>query len=414
MIARDVCEAVFAEAIAACDPAARVREAIALRADLIGERRIGVAVGKSALAMARGIGPVMRGLIVTVAEDGGELPAGWRLLIASHPEPDERSVAAGAAVRELVRGATDDDCVVFAISGGASSLIEQPLIPLDEFRRVVAAVMAAGEPIANLNLVRSTLSAIKGGKLAIECKAPIITLAASDVVGDALEVIGSGPTIGPWLDGAGRIVDIGQCDEERRHKVTNLLKRRGIRVPAILEVPVFSYRVQREDRAVLVAALGEAAIATRHALAARGITASGLDQPLEGHVADVAAALAKRALRAPFVAFGEPTIELPVAGQGVGGRAQQLALELARHLRGTSRSALVAGTDGKDGPAPRHRPSPAGAYVDGDTWDRILAMGIDPDLAIARCDAGSALHAIDGLVITGPTGINHADLVMVG
>jgi glycerate 2-kinase len=135
---------------------------------------------------------------------------------------------------------------------------------------------------------------------------------------------------------------------------------------------------------------------------------------MHGDIAGLAVRLAKRALeKPPFVGYGEPTIRLPKS-PGVGGRAQHLALELARHLRGTDKSALVAGTDGKDGPQTRNRPSPAGAYVDGASWDKILAAGIDPEAALAGRDAGTALYAIDALFVTGPTGINHADLVIVG
>jgi hydroxypyruvate reductase len=98
----------------------------------------------------------------------------------------------------------------------------------------------------------------------------------------------------------------------------------------------------------------------------------------------------------------------------VGGRSQQLALALARLLRGRSRGALVVGTDGIDGPPPPDRASPAGAWVDGGTWDAIAATGRDPAEHLARCDAGSALAAVGALVVTGPTGINHADLMIVG
>jgi hydroxypyruvate reductase len=102
------------------------------------------------------------------------------------------------------------------------------------------------------------------------------------------------------------------------------------------------------------------------------------------------------------------------ADHGDGGRAQQLALALAGHLRGTGRGALVVGTDGIDGPPPRGRPSPAGAWIDAQTWDAIAAAGCDPAAALARCDAGTALATVGALVVTGPSGINHADLVIVG
>ncbi|HSK04982.1 MAG TPA: MOFRL family protein, partial [Kofleriaceae bacterium] len=125
-----------------------------------------------------------------------------------------------------------------------------------------------------------------------------------------------------------------------------------------------------------------------------------------------AAAHRLAALAPPFVAWGEPTLRVP-ADHGDGGRAQQFALTLAQLLRGSSRALLVAGTDGIDGPPPRAgRPSPAGAFIDGATWDAIIAAGVDPALALARCDAGTALAAAGALFVPGPTGVNHADVVI--
>jgi glycerate 2-kinase len=328
--------------------------------------------------------------------------------------PDERSVAAGTAALALMAEAGEDDRVIVAISGGASALLEQPRIPLADFIRVTSAVMAAGAPIRELNVVRSALSAIKGGQLALASKAPVITLAASDVIGDRLDVIGSGPTIGPWLAGAGRIVDVGAGAEERRREAVELLEQYRIAVPAILREPIGSRGVMRDgDRAEIVIPLGEVAKAARRELGAWGVSARGLDFVIQGDIAELAGKLAKRAETGLVVGYGEPTLAIP-AEHGEGGRAQQLALELARHFRGTAHAALVAGTDGKDGPAPRARPSPAGAFVDSTTWDRIVATGRDPEAALARRDAGTVLDAIDALIVTGPTGINHADLVIVG
>jgi hydroxypyruvate reductase len=171
------------------------------------------------------------------------------------------------------------------------------------------------------------------------------------------------------------------------------------------------------------------------ALAGRGIAASLVEAPIAGEVEGVAHMLVStlgargvapsageveevvqslaRAPGAALVAWGEPTLRLPVA-HGVGGRAQHLALVLARWLRGSGRSALVVGTDGVDGPLPPGRPAPAGAWVDGATWDAIAAAGYDPAAALAACDAGTALAAVGALVVTGPSGINHADLAILG
>ncbi|MGE5180579.1 MAG: DUF4147 domain-containing protein [Acidobacteriota bacterium] len=354
MIARAECERLFRAAVAACDPARLVARAMP-RTD---RAVLAIAVGKAALAMARGAGEVSRGIAIAPALDGKPLPLGWRARDSAHPEPDARSVAAADAVIDVVRAAGDDDLVVALISGGASALIEKPRdgVTLEALRDEIREVMASGASIYEINARREELSALKGGKLARMCAAPIVTLAISDVVGDDIAVIGSGPTIAP--------------------------ERPGDRAEVIAKLSAFAD-----------------AIALPRAL----------DHAMTGEVVVVAEVLAG----ATGVAWGEPTLRVP-ADHGEGGRAQQLALELAKRIRGSERAAFVAGSDGQDGPRPRGRPAPAGAYVDGATWDAIVAAGVDPQRALARCDAGTALHAVGALFVTGPTGVNHADVAIVG
>lgn len=358
MIARATCEALFQGAVRACDPARRVAEA--LQRAPVGPPIIGLAAGKAALAMARGVGPVARGLIVTPALDGAGVPPGWRTEVASHPVPDASSVAAGMAALALIESAGEPDTVLALISGGASALLEVPApgVTLAELVARTRELAASGAPIQELNALRTRLSAIKGGKLAARSGVPVVTLVVSDVVGDDPHVIGSGPTV----------VD-------------------GERVDVVAPMALFGKQMQE-------------------ALVVRGIDARRGAAPIAGDVASVADALVRE--EGIYVAWGEPTIALP-SDPGVGGRAQQLALELAQRLRGTRRSAFVAGTDGIDGAT-----TAAGAYVDGATWDAIASAGIAPEAALARCDAGTALAAVGATVVTGPTGINHADVVLIG
>lgn len=405
MIERAVAEAVMREVVVTCDPASRVREALGepeIAARLAGRRRFAIAVGKAAWAMARGAGDVVDGVAVVPAGAGGALPRGWRLLEAAHPEPDERSVAAGQALQALVRAPQETDVIFALMSGGASALAELPRVPLDDFVATIRGMMAAGAAIDEINAVRGALSAIKAGQLARAATAPIVTLAISDVIGDSLAVIGSGPTVGPGADA-------------RRARA--ILERHGVAVPPVLAgEPATGASlppVRRSDHAVVIAPMASAAQAAVRALAARGIAASLVEAPIAGEVAAVAQALAARdAGGAAIVAWGEPTLRLPPV-HGVGGRAQQLALQLAGWLRDSARGALVVGTDGIDGPPPAGRDAPAGAWVDGTTWDRIVAAGYDPAAALAACDAGTVLDAVGALVVTGPSGINHADLVIL-
>jgi len=358
VIDRDVCIAAFTEAVAKCSPMRLVRES--LERHPVRRPVIGLAVGKAAIAMAHGAGLIERGLCITNVITGEALHPRWQVMTASHPFPDESSVAAGRAALALVESASEDDTILALISGGASSLLELPApgITLDELRRRTSELMASGAPIHELNALRTSLSALKGGKLASRSLAPIVTLVISDVVGDDPRVIGSGPTV---------------LDDER--------------VDVIAPMSLF----------------GEAIHA---ALAVRGVHATRQPTPLSGDVLQVAADLAST--QGPLVAWGEPTVRLP-AQPGQGGRATQLALALAEHLRGSTRSAFVAASDGRDATT-----DAAGAYVDGTTWGRIAEKGISPDEALANCDAYSALAAVNALFAPGPTGINHADVVVLG
>ncbi|MEO7092686.1 MAG: glycerate-2-kinase family protein, partial [Polyangiales bacterium] len=278
MLSRAFGEVVFAEAVAACDPAARVLAALA---DVpAGDRRLGIAIGKAALAMARGAGPVAHGVAIAPADDGAALPAGWRVILAPHPAPDQRSVDAGeAAWRIADREARAGDVVLVLISGGASALVEAPRdgVTLDVLRTTVAALMAAGAPIAELNVVRSALSRIKAGGLIAHCPTRVVTLAISDVIGDDLATIGSGPTIAPAAPLSSRAVDV--------------LRRHGIAVPPVLAAPepVRSPRIGDVARVIApMTAFADGAIAS---LAARGIQATRLDPPIAGDVHAVATEL---------------------------------------------------------------------------------------------------------------------------
>jgi glycerate 2-kinase len=217
--------------------------------------------------------------------------------------------------------------------------------------------MGKGLPIHELNARREQLSAIKGGQLADRSLAPVTTLVVSDVIGDNPRVIGSGPTV--------------SREQRGRVEVIAPMKLFGERMAALL-------RARR------------------------------IEKPVDEEVRVVAGALVQEA--GTIVAWGEPVVVLPEAsGRGVGGRAQHLALVLAKLLRGTDRAAFVAGSDGIDGPT-----RAAGAFVTGETWDAIEASDVDPDEALRTCDSARALAAADALVITGPTGINHADVIVIG
>jgi glycerate 2-kinase len=373
--------AIFADAVAAMASAPRVAAALA---GVRWPREVAVvAVGKAALAMACGAAgvPAARGLVVAPAP--GDAP--WPVLVAAHPVPDARSEAAGRALLALAASVPADGLLLALISGGASALAAVPAAGLSLAEKVARtrAAQAAGLPIGELNRLRTSLSALKGGRLAAACPAPVWTLVASDVVGDDPAVVGSGPTVAAWTGRAGSLIE------------------------ALPEVPREGAIEARGDRVVVVAGVADLAAAAVAAAAARGVAGRCWTGALTGDVADVA----RRAVAALdgglVVASGEPTLALPPA-PGQGGRACHLALHLARAIAGRAATCLVAGSDGIDGTGPA-----AGAVVDGSTWARLAAAGVDGDAALAGCDSGAALAAIGATVVTGPTGVNHADLLLL-
>lgn len=384
---RDHLLAALRAGLAAAAPAPLVERALAeLPRELARRPRTVLAVGKAAFGMLEGAaaGGWDRALAI-----GPEAPhRSWpraEVRVGSHPAIDERSVEAAALARALVDATPAEGLLVALISGGTSAMLAEPRpgLSLGEKARRTAAAMASGLPIAELNALRSELSAIKGGQLVAPSRAPVLTLLVSDVAGDDPRVIGSGLTISgaasPLLD--------------EWHLPTLSPPRAGDR-----------FRVLANQETVARAAAAE--------LIARGLAVAYLPLPLQGTVEETAkrlvAALAGSGRRA-VVAFGEPTVRLP-DHFGSGGRAQQLALLLARELCGGQVTALVAGTDGADGPS---LPPAAGAVVDGQSWARVGALGIDGERALARCDARPVLEALGELLMLGRTGVNHADVMLL-
>jgi glycerate 2-kinase len=433
--------AVFADTLARLDPAARTEAALAgLDVPTPVVPVVIVAVGKAAPAMTAGALRYLEGrglaalggvVIGPSAAPAHVLPP-LRWIPGSHPVPDERSVhAAKAALAAVERAPADAEGaeILALISGGASALMALPApgISLADKISTVRAVAARGHGIHALNTVRKHLSAIKGGQLAARAAAPVTTLVASDVIGDDLAAVGSGPTVpDPTTFAEARAVVAAAMDwaavpaSVRAHLDAGCAGQR----------PETQKIARPGDRAVLVAGTAALVHAGGDACRARGARVEIATGALSGDVVQVAERIARAAheaeaaaanrggagegaherghVRQVWIAGGEATIALPPQ-PGTGGRAQHMALLLARALAGTRHvSVLVAGSDGIDGNSPA-----AGAIVDGDTWEAMRAAGRDPSGALARCDAFPALHAVDAAICTGPTGVNHADIAVV-
>lgn len=384
--------------LAAADPRAAVRRALSADPPPRGVRLL--ALGKAAEGMAAGaadalperIGPALIVAPQGTPELGSALEA--RRLRGGHPLPDQASLDAGAALRDWL---SEPHPTLVLLSGGASACVESPAdgVTLEQLRAVHLALLASGLDIARTNAVRMLYSQLKCGRL-LPLLNPEDTwlLAIPDVPDDELAILASGPLHGD------------QTLLERGRAIAGDL---GLSPPS--SIPPAGPRLAAERSRVVLSL-----VEVLEAMAEAGRVA-GLEVTLERRRLDGDAALlgqelgtGLRAAGTVLVAGGETTVTLPDA-PGRGGRCQQLALAAAREIRGSEAVLLAAGSDGEDGEGGDEGPI-AGAVVDGGTWERIAAAGLDPAAALAEADAGRALAAAGDLVDVGATGTNVGDLII--
>ena len=424
---RDDALACLSAAIAAVEPAELVRGFLDSRPESLpaAGRVHAAAIGKAGQAMVRGaagiLGERFAGGVVVVPPGSREpLPEGCLTIAGGHPVPDAGSVAGGRAVLELAGRLGADDLLLCLISGGGSALATQPPegVSLADVQATTGALLRAGATIGELNAVRKHLDRLKGGRLA-RAAAPAHTLALvlSDVVGDPLDVIASGP-VSPdpstFLEAVETLRLLGVWDGTppavRSHLEAGL--RGEVEESPKPGDPCFE-RVRVEivgnNRLAAGAAVAEAE--------RRGYAARLYSTEVTGEAREVGRELARQALlvRAAvspaepgcLVAAGETTVT--VTGPGRGGRNQELALGAAGALAGEAGILLAsAGTDGIDGPT-----DAAGALADGTTASRAAGLGLEPEAALAANDAYPFFQALGDLVVTGPTGTNVMDVQVV-
>jgi hydroxypyruvate reductase len=395
----------FQAAVAAADPAGALRRAFLAHpapAPSQGGAYIVIAVGKAAVPMAEAAldmltGAPVRALVVTNYENARPL-AGATVMAAGHPVPDENGAAAGAAVADLLQSAGEQDRVIALISGGGSALLPAPAkgLTLADKVAVNRLLLANGFEITEINLIRQQLSRLKGGgMLRLAAPAPVTGYILSDVIGDDLRAIASGPTVAP----------LGTKGDARR-----LLQRRGLW--ADLPVAVRAHLDTPEDAQANVPKARNHLIGSNRASLAAAAAACGagariVNDRLVGDVAAAAAEIVSAAATSdPCLIFGgETTVTLH--GTGKGGRNQELALRVAMTMPDLGRPLvfLSGGTDGRDGPT-----DAAGGIVDGGTLARIRKAGGDPAALLADNDSHRALGLAGDLLITGATGTNVADV----
>ncbi|MBW3570263.1 MAG: DUF4147 domain-containing protein [Gemmatimonadetes bacterium] len=430
---REDARAILRAAVAAADARAAVVRALDLdghrltvaaaeEVDLTSiDRVLLIGAGKAAAGMAAGALDVLgeriaAGTVTTKDRHGADLPRidVWE---AAHPVPDTRGMAGAAEALRMARQAGPRDLVLCLLSGGASALWPAPVrgVSLSDLQAVTDALLRSGASIHEINAVRKHLSRIGGGGLArAAAPARVVTLAVCDVVGGAMDVIASGPTAPDRTTYADALEVLRSCDIRPPPAVLAHLwagdagPRPETPKPGDAAFHRASVHVVAQNRDALAGAAREAE--------RRGYRARIVADDLEGEASTVGEQVAQLAMEAvaedadaplALLLGGETTVT--VRGDGQGGRNQELALALAIGLEGVEGVLAAAmGTDGTDGPT-----NAAGAFADGGTAARGPAAGLDARHALRRHHAHPFLRAAGDLIVTGPTGTNVNDLVLV-
>ena len=385
-----------------------------------------IAVGKAAVSMANAAATrvdVRRGLVVSNA--AGDAPPGLTLIIGGHPMPTPASEDAGRRALALAESLGHDDRLLVLISGGASALLALPAagVTLDDKRQTTDRLLRAGADIHALNTVRKHLSAIKGGWLAARTRAACDALVISDVVGDDLSVIASGPTVADASTFQEALDVLRRHGGADRYAPNAVARLRAGAAGEVEETPKpGDSRLARATTRIIGSRMDAMAGAADQA-SALGYAVVRLSDAIVGEARTAAAAHVRAAMASAaagprpvcVISSGETTVH--VSGRGKGGRNQEFALAAAAsehpspvpvqygHPSPGAWALASVGTDGIDGPT-----DAAGAIADATTRDRARAAGLDPHAFLSDNNAYAFFDALGDLIHTGPTGTNVGDL----
>lgn len=369
-------------------------------------RTILVATGKAAWQMAKSamdeIGPqIDDGVVVTKYEHVKREINSLTCIEAGHPVPDENSFRGTQMAIDLVQNLSLDDRVLFLLSGGGSALFESPLIDEHELQDITNALLACGADIVEINTIRKRLSAVKGGRFAKLCEpAHVYTIVLSDILGDPLDMIASGPACADTTTCADAKAIIQKYGISLSDKAAKCMEQ---------ETPKELTNVTTQ----ITGSVRELCVAAANACECLGYKPVFLTDLLNCEARHAGAFMAS-ILKShkdtnenlAFIAGGETVVHL--TGTGKGGRNQELALSAAHGIAGLENVALFSiGSDGTDGPT-----DAAGGYVDGETLRMLTEKDINIFEVLQNNDAYHALQTADGLIITGPTGTNVNDVAV--
>jgi hydroxypyruvate reductase/glycerate 2-kinase len=443
-MAKELLSEIFSSVLHAVDPYLLINDyAKKLRADISQgnvDKLIIVGFGKAAFQMAfaaeevLGTELIKDGIVVTkyghakrqqpVAsnQQSAELRK-IKVFEAAHPVPDEKGFRAAEEIIKLLEKTGEETLVLCLVSGGGSALMVSPCegIALSEKQMITDLLLRAGADISELNSVRKHLSRVKGGRLAeITAPARMISLMISDVIGDRLDVIASGPTApdtSTYQDALDVIEKYG-LKEQAPASVMDVLEKG--REGMISETPKEGSPVFNKVNNVILCNNRKAIEAAKEKAESIGCRVEILADDLTGEAREVGRWLAEKALktsnelrvtsnkkRVCLISGGETTVT--VKGKGKGGRNTELALSFAMAIEGVKGiSLLSAGTDGTDGPT-----DAAGAIVDGETVKKAKSLGLNPEEYLSKNDSYNFFRETDSLLITGPTGTNVMDVQIV-
>lgn len=403
MSLRSDAQTIISASIRAVQPDAAVQRALQGR-DFPG-RVVLAAAGKAAWQMAKAARDCLgdridAGVVVTKYDHVlGPIP-GITCYEAGHPVPDENSFQGTQAVLDLVSGLTEQDTVIFLLSGGGSALFEKPLIPGEELQDVTSQLLSSGADIVEMNTIRKRLSAVKGGRFAQLCApAKVFAIVLSDILGDPLDMIASGPAC----------ADRSTCEqalaiaEKYRLRLTPQAKELLAQ-----ETPKELDNVETQITGS-VRELCQAAASAARELGYEPVILTDMLCCQAREAGSFLASIARshQGKKLAFLAGGETVVKL--TGTGKGGRNQELALSAAEGIDGLDGVLVFSlGSDGTDGPT-----DAAGGIVDGRTAALLREQGLSIHQVLENNDAYHALAKADGLIVTGPTGTNVNDVAVV-
>ena len=369
-----------------------------------GGRVLLVAAGKAAWQMAHAaveaLGRVDGGVVVTkYGHVKGEIP-GVTCCEAGHPVPDENSFAATEKALTLVQSLTAEDTVLFLLSGGGSALFERPLLPGEELQDITSQLLASGADIVEMNTIRKRLSAVKGGRFAQACApAEVFSIVLSDILGDPLDMIASGPAVPDTSTCAQALAIAEKYHLNLSEQAKTLLQQE---TPKALDN--VTTRITGSVRELCTAAANacrkvgyEPILLTDQLCCEAREAGSFLGSIVRTHTG--------HGKKLAYIAGGETVVHL--TGRGLGGRNQELALAAAPAIAGRNAAVFSVGSDGTDGPT-----DAAGGYVDGETLAALAAKGWNVFDTLQHNDAYHALRAVEGLIMTGATGTNVNDVAV--